>query len=327
MHSPNTQLHIRNDSNERNTDEALRALLKRVRAIEIRAKKYVNDHAQGAYHSRFKGRGMAFEESRVYVPGDDPRHVDWNVTARTGDLYVKQFVEERELTLLIGVDVSGSFSVGSQGQIKRQLAAEAAALMAFSAMKSGDKVGLLLFSDRVERIIRPKKGRAHVLRLLREILSCEPEGKSTDLSLAFETMTHLCRQRAIAVLITDLLHPRSKGIFADDASASLGAMEKPLKVLSRRHELMILQLSDRLEQELPDVGLLNVLDPETGREVLVDTSDPNVRSTYTRRMGLERERYLNRVQKLGIENLALECGDDSSMALIKFMKRRSKRGA
>jgi uncharacterized protein (DUF58 family) len=325
MFSPRTENKESVQTSEEHADEELRALLRRVRAVEIRAKKHVNAHAQGAYSSRFKGRGMAFEESRIYVPGDDPRHVDWNVTARTGEMYVKQFVEERELTLLLAVDVSGSFSFGSSSQTKRQLAAEAAALLAFSAMKSGDKVGLLLFSDRVERLIRPKKGRGHVLRLLREILACKPAGVDTDLKLAFETVTHMSRQRAIVACITDLLSPDMAGQVEETKESPLGNLEKPLKVLARRHDLMILQVTDPLEFQVPDVGLLAVRDAETGKESLIDTSHSQVRQIFTEQMEAEQARKATRIQKLGIENLSLKCGSDSSYALIQFLKRRSKR--
>jgi uncharacterized protein (DUF58 family) len=302
----------------------LRALLKRVRMVELRTRKAVNAHAMGAYHSRFKGRGMAFDESRLYTAGDDPRHVDWNVTARTGELHVKQFVEERELTLLLAVDLSGSLSFGSRAQVKRQLAAEAAALLAFSALRNNDKVGLLLFTDRTERLIRPRKGRSHVLRILREILAARPEGRGTDLASALHTVTHLSRQRAIVALISDLFDSRSEG---DDAGAErvLAPLEKPLKGLARRHDLMLLEVTDPLEEELPDVGLLMVKDPETGREVLVDTRRRAARDLYARRMRSEREKVRGRVRRLGVEQLTLRCGRDAGPALVRFLQRRARR--
>ncbi len=302
----------------------LRALLRRVRMVELRTRRAVNAYATGAWHSRFKGRGMAFEESRLYTPGDDPRHVDWNVTARTGELFVKQFVEERELVLLLAVDLSGSLSFGSRAQVKRQLAAEAAALLAFSALRNHDKVGLLLFSDRVERIVRPGKGRTHVLHLLREILATRPEGRGTDLAGALQTVTHLSRQRGIVALISDLIDPRSTGKAAD-VDSTLLSLEKPLRGLSKRHDLMVLEVEDPLERELPDVGLLAVRDPETGREVLVDTSRRGVRQVYAERMGAERTRLHDALARLGVDQVSLRCGSDAGPALVRFLKRRAGR--
>lgn len=302
----------------------LRALLKRVRMAELRTRKLVNAHASGAWHSRFKGRGMAFEESRLYAPGDDPRHVDWNVTARTGELFVKQFVEERELVLLLAVDLSGSLSFGSRAQAKRQLAAEAAALLAFSAMRNHDKVGLLLFTDRTERIVRPRKGRTHVLRLLREILATRPEGRGTDLPAALKTVTHLSRQRAIVALISDLLDPRSAGK-PGDVEKTLATLEKPLRGLSKRHDLMVLEVEDPLERELPDVGLLAVRDPETGREVLLDTSRKSARQAYADRMSAERTRLRDALTRFGVDQVSLECGADAGPALVRFLRRRARR--
>lgn len=305
-------------------DDELRALLKRVRQVELRTLKAVNAHAQGAYHSRFKGRGMAFSESRAYVNGDDPRHVDWNVTARTGELYVKQFVEERQLVLLLAVDLSGSLTFGSRAQKKRQLAAEAAALLAFSALRNHDKVGLLLFTDKKERLLVPKKGRSHVLRVLREILACRPEGRGTDLPKALHTVTHLSRQRAIVALLTDLVDPFSLGR-EEDVERFWRRIERPLKVLARRHDLMLLEISDPLEAELPDVGLVSMRDAETGREVLVDTASAKVRREFASRMRAEREALRARIQRLGVERLNLETGQDPSLALVRLLKRRARR--
>lgn len=302
----------------------LRALLKRVRQVELRTKRTVNAHASGAWHSRFKGRGMAFDESRLYMPGDDPRHVDWNVSARTGELYVKQFVEERELVLLLAVDLSGSLSFGSRAQVKRQLAAEAAALLAFSAMRNHDKVGLLLFTDRVERIVRPRKGRSHVLRVLREILATRPEGRGTDVGRALESVTHMSRQRGIVALISDLLDPRATGK-AEDTERALSTLEKPLRVLSKRHDLMVLEVEDPLERELPDVGLLAVQDPETGREVLIDTSRAAARKLYAERMAKERDRVREALMRFGVDQVSLTCGADAGPALVRFLKRRARR--
>jgi len=310
----------------------LAALLKRVRQVELKTKKSVNAHAMGAYHSRFKGRGMAFEESRLYAPGDDPRHVDWNVTARTGELHVKQFVEERELTLLLAVDVSGSLSFGSRAQKKRQLAAEAAALLAFSALKNDDKVGLLLFSDHVERLVPPRKGRGHVMRILREVLACEPKAKDTHLDEALTTVTHLSKQRAIVALITDLLDPHADGVRApfsasddnDDDAQPLSSVERALKVLARRHELMVVEVNDPAEFALPDVGLLSVQDPETGRHRLIDTRVKKTRDLYAQRMQAEREALRSRLSRMGVDHAHVATTDDASTVLVRFLRARAR---
>lgn len=316
-------------------DEEFRNLLRRVRLVELKTRKAVNAHAQGAYQSRFKGRGMAFSESRAYVPGDDPRHVDWNVTARSGELHVKQFVEERELVLLLAVDLSGSLSFGSRAQQKRQLAAEAAALMAFSALRNHDKVGLLLFTDQVERLIVPKSGRSHVLRVLREILVCQPRRRGTDLAKALEQVGLLSNKRAIVAVISDFMEPMAtphapSSIFKKpprEPLSTVGAdMERPLRVLSRRHDLLLFEVEDPLERELPDVGLLAVQDAETGRETLVDTSEPSVREAYRAWVNQERGALRARVAQLGAEHVALRTGEDASRALVRFLQRRARRG-
>jgi uncharacterized protein (DUF58 family) len=303
--------------------EALRDLLKRVRQIELRTRKLVNAQAGGAYHSRFKGRGMAFSESRAYVPGDDPRHVDWNTTARTGEVHVKLFVEERELTLLLAVDLSGSMKTGSVARLKRQVATEAAGLLAFSALRNNDKVGLLLFSDRIERLVRPAKGRSHVLRLLRDILSFAPQGRGTDLPAAAQTVSHLSRQRAIVVFVSDLL-----GITEPTAPGATRAalnpdFERALKVLARRHDLIVLEVADPLERQIPDVGLLALVDPETGAERVIDTSSRRARERYKNAMSAYRANVRAHLTRLGIEHLHLVAGEDPSTALVRFLRRRA----
>ncbi|OGQ26132.1 MAG: hypothetical protein A2138_22905 [Deltaproteobacteria bacterium RBG_16_71_12] len=318
------------------TDDEVRALLKRVRLVELRTRKTVNAAGQGAYHSRFKGRGMAFSESRAYAPGDDPRHIDWNATARRlheesadgAGLFVKQFVEERELTLILAVDLSGSMSAGTR-QKKRQVAAEAAALLAFSALRNNDKVGLLLFTDQVELLVRPKKGRAHVLRCVREVLATRPAGKGTDLAAACEVATHLSKQRAIVALVTDLAETRADGLRAGplaraaQGAASLGATERPLKVLARRHDLLVVEVEDALDLELPDAGLVAVVDPETGRRALVDTGAAPVRAAYRERMKAERLRVRAALDRLGVDRVVVS-ERESSAALVRFLRRRKR---
>lgn len=307
-------------------DEELRALIKRVRQVELRTRRAVSSAGSGAWHSRFKGRGMAFSESRTYVPGDDPRHVDWNVTARTGELHVKQFVEERELVLLLAVDVSGSQAFGSARARKRQLAAEAAALLAFSALRNNDQVGLLLFSDVTERMVPPRKGKGHVLRIVREILACEPTSKKTDLNHALSTVTHLSRRRAIVALLTDLVDSGADGEHPSFGRANvLDSIEKNLKVCAQRHDLMVCELEDPLERALPNVGLLQVRDAETGALTLVDTSSPRARALYQERTNKERDAMRARLKRLGVDHVALQTQHDPGQALVKFLRQRARR--
>jgi uncharacterized protein (DUF58 family) len=307
----------------------LRALIRRVRAIELRTRRRVNAQTSGAYHSRFKGRGMAFSESRAYVPGDEPRHVDWNVTARmgeahgkeTGQLFVKQYVEERELTLLLAVDLSGSLSFGTGARSKRQLAAEVAALLAFSALRNGDKVGLCLFTDEIELLVQPRKGRSHVMRILREILTAEPRGTGTDIGAAVQKVVHLSRQRAIVALITDLVDPASEG---GGQAEFLARLERPFRMLAKRHDLMLVEVGDPAERELPDVGLVRMKDPETGKDAIVDTSDRGVRKRFEERVGRERAELESAMKRFGVEQLSVSTREDAGIALSKFLRRRAR---
>lgn len=305
-------------------DDELRELLTRVRHIELRAKKAVNAAGMGAYASRFKGRGMAFVESRSYAPGDDPRHIDWNATARRdfgegGELFIKQFVEERELTVLLAVDLSGSMGTGSRARTKRQVAAEALALLAFSALRNNDKVGLVAFTDQIELLVRPKKGRGHVLRLVREVLAKKPARAQTDLVAAVETVTHLSRQRAVVALVTDLIGC-PLGTPAGDV------LEKKLKVLARRHDLIVLEVRDPIESALPDAGLVRVRDPESGAVGLVDSSDARVRKAYAESFDTERARVHAALDRVGIERVTIT-ERESAQALIRFLRRRSRKAA
>jgi uncharacterized protein (DUF58 family) len=321
-------------------DDELRGLLKRVRQIELKTRKAVNAAGQGAYHSRFKGRGMAYSETRAYAPGDDPRSVDWNATARRSDpeagsgheLFVKQFVEERELTVLLAVDLSGSMRTGSRARTKRQIAAEAAALLAFSALRNNDKVGLVAFTDRIELLVRPKKGRGHVLRLLREILAARPAGRGTDLAAAVETVTHLSKQRAIVALISDLRAsvPAAAGAAreagAGGSAAGLARLDKALKVLARRHDLIAIEVEDPLESALPDAGLVAVEDPETGATALIDTADARVRKIYQERAAAERRQMRAKLEALGVDRVGVT-DRESAAALVRFLRRRARKAA
>jgi uncharacterized protein (DUF58 family) len=295
-------------------DDELRALLNRVRQVELRAKKRVSASTSGAWHSRFKGRGMAFSESRAFADGDDPRHVDWLATARSGDLFVKQFVEERELTLLLVMDVSGSMTTGSRGRLRRALAAEVAAVLALSASRNHDKVGLVAFTDRAERLVRPAKGKAHILRLIRDVLAVSGQARSTSLSPALETAQHVCRQRAIVVIISDLV--------------GVGIPVERARALALRHDVAIVEVRDPLDDELPDVGVVGLVDAESGHEVLVDTTDPRVRHEWSTRARAAREGQRAALKSAGLEHVVVDVGDDDAiLPLLRFLRRSARRAA
>lgn len=241
-------------------------LLKQVRQIEIKTKGLVNQVFSGEYHSVFKGRGMEFSEVREYDFGDDIRNIDWNVTARFGHPYIKVFEEERELTVMLLVDLSGSLLFGSIEKTKQQIAAELSAILAFSAMKNNDKVGLILFTDRIERFVPPRKGRSHVLRIIREVLSFEPQGKETNIKRALEYLNNAIKKRSIVFLISD---------FFDSG------YEKILKIVGRKHDFIGIVLQDERELELPEVGLIKLADAETGKERFIDTNDKRLREWFS----------------------------------------------
>ncbi len=244
-------------------------VLKQVRRIEIRTRNLVNDTFSGDYHSVFKGRGMEFAEVREYAPGDDVRAIDWNVTARLGTPYVKQFTEERELTVFLLVDISASGDFGTRGRLKAALAAEVAAVLAFSAVQNNDKVGLVLFSDRVEQFLPPRKGRRHVLRVIREILYRKPEGRGTALTVPLEHLGRVQKRRAVVFVISDF---------------QASGYDQALKLVARRHDLICVRITDPGEETLPDIGLQEIEDPETGARSLVDTSDRGVRARFQARV-------------------------------------------
>ncbi len=234
-------------------------ILKQVRQIEIRTKGLVNQVFSGEYHSVFKGRGMEFSEVREYQFGDDIRNIDWNVTARFGHPFIKVFEEERELTVILMVDLSGSLNFGSADKTKQEVAAELSAILAFSALKNNDKVGLILFTDKIEKFVPPRKGNKHVLRIIRDVLSFEPEGKSTNLKGALEYMNNAIKKRSIVFLLSDFMD---------------SDFEKILRVVGKRHDLIGIVLNDKREEEIPKVGVIRFTDAETGQERWVDTSNP-----------------------------------------------------
>ncbi|MBN2731612.1 MAG: DUF58 domain-containing protein [Balneolaceae bacterium] len=285
-------------------------ILKKVRKIEIRTKGMVNSVFGGEYQSAFKGRGMEFSEVRAYTYGDDIRQIDWNVTARSGDPYIKMYEEEREQTLMLCVDISPSGLFGSKSQSKRDLAIEICAVLAFSAIKNSDKVGLVLFSDVIEKVIPPKKGRIHVLRLIREMLTTKPEGTGTDIGEALSYVNRLLNRKAIVIMASD---------FQDDN------FDKQLKITSRKHDLVNIIINDALEDELPDLGLVPLKDAETGKEVLVDTSSSKVRETYQQKRAYQKEQLRNKFLKMKVDTIELETNTSYVQPLMNFFHRRMHR--
>src|SRR5580765_6198564 len=270
-----------------------REILKKIRQIELRTNRLVSESLAGQYHSVFKGQGMNFDEVREYQPGDEVRAIDWNVTARMNHPFIKKFVEERELTLMLLVDVSGSGLFGSREQSKRELAAEIASVLAFSAIRNNDKVGLILFTDTVEKFIPPRKGRKHVLRVIREVLFFEPKHRGTDLNQALEFLMHVTRHKAIAVIISDFIgspaSPR-RGSGRGRLRPQLMLLESlaqasftMLRQANRRHDVVAVQIADRFELELPDLGRLVFTDAETGEVVEVNTGDTRKRLAFNER--------------------------------------------
>ncbi len=285
-------------------------LLKQVRQIEIKTKGLVNQVFSGEYHSVFKGRGMEFSEVREYQMGDDIRTIDWNVTARLGQPYVKVFEEERELTLMIMVDISGSLFFGSVEKTKQEVAAELSSILSFSALKNNDKVGLILFSDKIEKFVPPRKGRKHILRIIRDVLSFEPEGKKTDIKSALEFLNSTIKKRSIVFLISD---------FIDEG------YEKILRIVGRKHDLIGVVLNDIRENELPSLGIIKFLDAETGQETWVDTGSKHFNSNFSKIIEQKqlKRKYLFLSSRL--DSINISTGEDYVKPLVQFFKMREKR--
>jgi uncharacterized protein (DUF58 family) len=287
-----------------------REILRKIRRLELRTRRLVESSFAGQYQSVFKGRGMNFEEVRPYSPGDEIRAIDWNVTARTGEPYIKKFTEEREMTVMIVLDVSASGDFGSVRESKREMAAEVASILAFSAIHNNDKVGLLLFSDRVELFIPPKKGRLHILRLIREMLFFSPKGRGTDLAGALEYMNKVITRRAVVFVISDFL---------------TGDFSRPLTVSARRHDMVALTVVDPAEEALPDVGVILLEDPETGEQIEVDTSRRAITGHYERLAG-ERAKELGTLfGSRGVDMVQLRTDRDYLPVLRSFFDRRGRR--
>lgn len=289
-------------------------LLKKVRKIEIRTKALSNQIFAGEYHSAFKGKGMAFSEVREYQIGDDVRNMDWNVTARTGTPHVKVFEEERELTVVLMVDVSASRMFGTASMTKKDLMAEIAAVLSFSASVNNDKVGALFFSTKVEKFIPPKKGRSHLLRIIRELLEFEPENKGTDIGEALRFLTNAIKKRCTAFLLSDML---------DMDSSMHPNYEEALKVAINRHDISVINIYDERDRCLPDVGILTVRDNETGRLLRIDTSNRNLRERYEEWARVAYQETLILLRKYGVDNVSIRTGQDYVKFLVSLFKSRA----
>lgn len=286
-------------------------MLRKIRTIEIVTGRLVRDRMAGQYHSVFKGSGISFSEVRQYAPGDDIRLIDWNVSARMNDAYIKLFTEEREMTVLLLVDMSASGRFGSVGQEKRELAAELAAVVAFSAIRNNDRVGLVVFTDRVEKFVPPKKGKRHVLRVVSEILSFEPQHRGTRIAAGLDFLGHVARRRAVAFLVSDFLAP-------------LESYERPLRIASRRHDIIPITVTDPLEEALPRVGLVEMEDPETGELVVFDTSGAEAR-TFERDAKRAAEARQGLFRRLSMDGIAVRTDRPYLKALSAFFEARARR--
>lgn len=285
-------------------------LVKKIRYIQIYTSKAVNDSLAGEYESVFKGRGMEFEEVRQYQIGDEIRSIDWNVTAKTGEPYVKLFVEERELTVIFMVDLSASGAFGSISKVKNEVAAEICALLAFSAVKNNDKVGLLVFTDHVEMFIPPAKGTTHVLRIVRELLNFQPEQTATDIKAAIEYLGRVIQKKSVVFLVSDFWGEN---------------FEKPMRILAKKHDLIAISITDPREVKMPKVGLIELVDAETGQQVIIDTSNALFRKEFTR-LGQSRQDGLLRLfRSMNVDHVEIYNGSDYVFDLIKFFRTRERR--
>jgi uncharacterized protein (DUF58 family) len=285
-------------------------LIKKVRKIEIKSKGLSNQIFSGEYHSAFKGRGMAFSEVREYQPGDEIRLIDWNVTARFNSPFVKVFQEERELSVMLVVDASDSQNFGSQSQLKKELITELCAVVAFSASKNNDKIGIIFFSDKVEKYIPPKKGKSHVLRIIRELIEFTPENKGTDVGVALKFLTNVIKKKSITFVLSDFVSQ---------------PFDEALKIAAKKHDLVAVKISDRREQELPNVGLVKFLNGETGDYNWIDTSSKHVRDAYKKQMFVRDKSIDAMFSKSSVDMIQLETGKNYIIPLINFFKKREGR--
>lgn len=287
-----------------------REVLRQIRRLQLKARRAVEDMLGGEYHSVFKGTGIVFDEVRAYQPGDDVRTIDWNVTARMGQPFIKRFVEERELTVVLLVDASGSTQFGTRLQQKREVAAELAAILAFSAIANNDKVGLVQFTDKVEHVVPPRKGTRHVLRLIRDVLFYQPKGVGTRIAAALEHLNRVLRRRAVVFLLSDFLDQ---------------GYERALKQAGRRHDLVAVRITDPREEELPSVGLVELEDAETGQRLLIDTGSAAVRTAHAARASQRREAVQQLTRAAGVDLVEMTTDGSHLDALIRFFRMRERR--
>lgn len=286
------------------------ALLKKVRKIEIKTKGLSNHIFAGEYQTAFKGKGMAFSEVREYQPGDDIRSIDWNVTARYNAPFVKVFEEEREMTVMLLIDVSASGNFGTQEQFKRELATELSAILAFSAIKNNDKVGVIFFTDKVEQFIPPKKGKSHILRIIREVLAFQPTGKGTDIAGALEYFNSVIKKRSICFILSDFMSKE---------------FDRPLKIASKKHDLVALRIHDTREDTLPNIGLVPIQDAETEEMLFVDTSSKKFRDNFAKNRVQATEKLRKLLPASGVDLIDITTGTDYVKPLINFFKTRGSR--
>ncbi|MEO8579250.1 MAG: DUF58 domain-containing protein [Gemmatimonadales bacterium] len=285
-------------------------ILRQVKLIELRTRGLVNSVFTGEYRSVFKGQGMEFSEVREYQPGDEVRSIDWNVTARMRRPFVKRYIEERELTVMLVVDLSGSERFGTVKRFKSELASELAAVLAMSAVRNNDRVGVLLFTDRIEHVVPPRKGRRHVLRIIRDLLAFEPVGRGTDMVTAIDYVAKMLGHKAIVFIVSDFLE---------------GDISHPLKILAQRHDVVAVTVEDPSERDLPDIGIARLVDPETGETFEVDTSSPNVRAAYSERVTGEREERKHLLRRLAIDEVAVRTEGGVVEPLLRFFRARETR--
>jgi uncharacterized protein (DUF58 family) len=297
---------------QEDNDARLTRILKRVRRIELLTRGLIKETLGGAYHSRFKGQGIEFDDFREYQPGDDVRFLDWNVTARMNDPYVRKYIEERELTVMLLVDISGSGDYGSGEDSKRERAAEVAAVFAFSATHNGDKVGLCLFSDRIEHYLPARKGGSHTLRIVRDILDKQAVSPRTDLTPALDLALQRIPHRALVVVVSDFLTQNE-------------SWERSLRSLATKHDVVAAQIIDPREVELPDAGRVALEDPETGEQYVLNTSSPSVRRLYAERLKSLRDGLAQRLKKNGIERIDVRTDQDYAPALTAYFRSRRRK--
>lgn len=302
-------------------------LLKALRQIEIHTSRLATDALAGNYASVFRGQGIAFREVRLYQPGDDVRQIDWNVSARTGDTFVKVFTEEREMTVMLLVDVSASHRFGTIHANKSRMAAEIAALLAFSAIKGGDRVGLVMVSDLVEKIVPPRKGEKHVLRVTREVLAAEPTGRGTDLAAGLETLTRVAKRRCVAFVLSDFFldHSNVKNSSSQELRSRRVRFERMLALAAAKHDVIAVELIDPRDDELPNVGLAFLEDLETGEEALVDTSNTKVRAMFAAEARRRRESIRQIFRKLAIDSVTVRTDGSYVRPIRDLFARRARR--